>query len=62
MILEMYKKSIDMILRESVTRVFYFLMMGSQSEILFHEILDVQKIIIGWTTFFFLALKFGRNS
>ena len=36
--------------------------MGSQSEILFHEILDVQKILVGWTTFFFLALKFGRNS
>ena len=36
--------------------------MGSQSEILFHEILDVQKIHVGWTTFFFLALKFGRNS
>ena len=35
--------------------------MGSQSEILFHEILDVQKIVIDWTTFFFLALKFGRN-
>ena len=35
---------------------------GSQSEILFHEILDVQKILVGWTTFFFLALKFGRNS
>ena len=34
---------------------------GSQSEILFHEILDVQKILFGWTTFFFLALKFGRN-
>ena len=36
--------------------------MGSQSEILFHEILDVQKILIGWTTFFFLALKFGQTS
>ena len=36
--------------------------MGSQSEILFHEILDVQKILVGWTTFFFLALKFGRTS
>ena len=36
--------------------------MGSQSEILFHEILDVQKILFGWTTFFFLALKFGRTS
>ena len=35
-------------------------MMGSQSEILFHEILYVQKI--GWTKFFFSALKFGRNS
>ena len=32
------------------------------SKILFHEILDVQKILVGWTTFFFLALKFGRNS
>ena len=31
--------------------------MDSQSEILFHEILNVQKILIGWTTFFFLALK-----
>ena len=30
--------------------------MGSQSEILFHEILDVQKILVGWTTFLFLAL------
>ena len=28
-------------------------MMGSQSEILFHEILDVQKILVGWTTLFF---------
>ena len=27
--------------------------MGSQSDILFHEILDVQKILVGWTTFFF---------
>ena len=36
--------------------------MGSQSEILFHEILDVQMILVGWTTFFFLALKYGRNS
>ena len=36
--------------------------LGSQSEILFHEILDVQKILVGWTTFIFLALKFGRNS
>ena len=36
--------------------------MGSQYEILFHEILDVKKILVGWTTFFFLALKFGRNS
>ena len=31
--------------------------MGSQSEILFHEILYVQKILVGWTTFFFLALQ-----
>ena len=31
-------------------------MMGSQS-----EILNVQKILVGWTTFFFLALKFGRR-
>ena len=31
---------------------------GSQSDILFHEILDVQKIRV----FFFLALKFWRNS
>ena len=37
-------------------------MMGSQSEILFHEILNVQKILVGWKTFFYLALKFGRNS
>ena len=37
-------------------------MMGSQSDILFHEILNIQKILFGWTTFFFLALKFGRNS
>ena len=37
-------------------------MMGSQSEILYHEILNVQKILVGWTTFFFLALKYGRNS
>ena len=36
--------------------------MGSQSEVLFHEILDVQKILIGWTKIFFLALKFGWNS
>ena len=36
--------------------------MSSQPEILFHEIFDVQKILVGWTTFFFLALKFGRNS
>ena len=27
-----------------------------------HEILYVQKIFVGWTTFFFLALKFGRTS
>ena len=31
--------------------------MGSQSEIPFHEIFDVQEILVGWTTFFFLALK-----
>ena len=36
--------------------------MDSQSEILFHEILDEQKILVGWTTFFYLALEFGRNS
>ena len=36
--------------------------MDSQSEILFHEILNVQKILIGWTKFFFLALKFGQTS
>ena len=36
--------------------------MGTQSENLFHEVLGVQKIIVGWTTFFFLALKFGRTS
>ena len=30
--------------------------MDSQSKILFHEILDVQKILVGW---FFLALKFS---
>ena len=35
---------------------------GEQSEIMFHEILDVQQMLIGWTMFFFLALKFGRNS
>ena len=35
--------------------------MGSRSEILFHEISDVQKILVGWTTFF-LALKFAWNS
>ena len=35
---------------------------GSQSDILSHEILDVQNILVGWTTFFFLVLKFGRNS
>ena len=35
---------------------------GSQSEILFNEILDVQKILVGWTMFFFSALKFGRTS
>ena len=34
--------------------------MGSQSVILFHEILDVQKILVGSTTFFFLALKLGQ--
>ena len=27
--------------------------MSSQSEILFHEILNVQKILVGWTMFFF---------
>ena len=32
-------------------------MKGSQSEILFHEILDTQTIFVGWTKFFFLALK-----
>ena len=36
--------------------------MGSKSEILFHEILNVQKIPVGWIKFFFLALKFGRNN
>ena len=36
--------------------------MGSQSEILFHEILHVKRILIGWTTFFFLVLKIGRTS
>ena len=36
--------------------------MGSQSEILFHEILDVQMILVDGKTFFFLALKFGRKS
>ena len=36
--------------------------MGSQSDILFHEILNVQKILVGWIRFCFLALKFGRNS
>ena len=28
---------------------------------MFHEILDVQKILVGWTTFFFLVLKIGRT-
>ena len=37
-------------------------MIGSQSEILFHEILNVQTILVGWKTFFFVALKFGRTS
>ena len=36
--------------------------MGSQSETLFLDILNVQKILVGWTTFFFLAQKVGRNS
>ena len=36
--------------------------MDNQSEILVPEILNVQKILIGWTKFFFLALKFGRTS
>ena len=36
--------------------------MGSQSETQVHEILNVQKILVGWTKFFILALKFGRNS
>ena len=36
--------------------------MGSQSEILFQEILDLQNILIDWTTFFFLALKLGQTS
>ena len=36
--------------------------MGSQSEILFHEILNVQKNLVGWTIVFLLALKFGQNS
>ena len=27
--------------------------MGNQSETLFHEILDVQKILVGWTKFLF---------
>ena len=36
--------------------------MGSLSGILFCEILDVRKILVSWTTFFCLALKFGRNS
>ena len=35
---------------------------GQPSEILFHEILDVQKILVDGTMYFFLALKFGRNS
>ena len=37
-------------------------MLGNQSEILLHEILDVQKILVGWKKFYFLALKFGQNS
>ena len=36
--------------------------MGSQTKILFHEIFNVQTIFVVWTTFFFLALKSGRNS
>ena len=32
-------------------------MMGSQSEILFHEILDVQMILVGWITFFFFCTE-----
>ena len=36
--------------------------MDSQSEVLFHEIFDVEKILVDWTTFFFLAQEFGRNS
>ena len=37
--------------------------MGSKSEILFHRIFHVQKIPVGWTMFFFLALKrLKRNS
>ena len=46
MILEIYNELIDMILRGGVTRVFYFLTMGSQSEILFHDILDIQEILV----------------
>ena len=37
-------------------------MMGSQSEILSYEMLYVQKILVGWTAFLFLAQKFGRNN
>ena len=28
----------------------------------FCSMFDVQMILVGWTTFLFLALKFGRNS
>ena len=31
-------------------------------EVLFHEIFDVQEILVGWTTFFFLALKFKKKA
>ena len=32
-------------------------MLGNQSEILFQEILDVQKILGGWTKFFFFSTE-----
>ena len=32
-------------------------MNGGQSEILFHEIPDVQKILVGWTIFFLFSTE-----
>ena len=36
--------------------------LGSQSEILFNEIVNIKKVLVGWTTFFFLVLKLGQNT